>query len=69
MCTPLNDCADYVVARNSVASAASSGEAMPPSAVAAATLGEHWPKSATLRAMPLSMSGQQQFHNMVHMQG
>ena len=68
--------------RSSVASAASAassgGEAagaVPPSAA----MGEHWPKSATLRAMPLAAMGQQQqpqlgrstsgqFHNMVHMQ-
>ena len=63
------------VARSSVASAASSGEAvLPPSAAAAALMGEHWPKSATLRAMPLAMGQQQQlgrsgqFHNMVHLQ-
>ena len=66
--------------RSSVASAASSGGeaavAVPPSAAA---MGEHWPKSATLRAMPLAAMGQQQpqlgrsstsgqFHNMVHLQ-
>ena len=67
--------------RSSVASAASAassgGEAgaVPPSAA----MGEHWPKSATLRAMPLAAMGQQQqpqlgrstsgqFHNMVHLQ-
>ena len=57
------------MARGSVASAASSGEAVvPPSAA----MGEHWPKSATLR--PIGQHQQQQarasgqFHNMVHLQ-
>ena len=53
------------VARNSVASAASSGEIAPPSAA----MGEHWPKSATLRPIGQQQLGRSgQFHNMVHLQ-